>query len=185
MADGARRPRQLRKRRQEEGPPFGESLDRPWRGQSGNAVDVRLPFGGIGRPFGRRFRHENHVPGRAHGVHERLVGLGAGPGRAADVVRAAIALAEVDVVEHELRRPAGEEVDQHRVDEARPGPAADGGLELADRVLVDQHHRDGGTGAGACGHRAQSGVVGLQLEGLEQLEASKNAGGERPSDCKQ
>ena len=87
--------------------------------------------------------------------------------RAAEVEAALrVRLGEVDVVGDQLRRRARQIVDQQRVHDARPRPAAGVRLQIAKRVLVDLDERDVlARGVGPRRPR-QPPVVGLELDGL-------------------
>src|SRR5438094_245803 len=90
-----------------------------------------------------------------------------------DSARAGVRAGEIDVVaNHSGRR---EVIDQHRVHHARPRPASDIRLEVAERVLVDLDERDVLAGRLGMGRAREAPIVGFQLDRLERVRAGAGA----------
>ena len=79
---------------------------------------------------------------------------------------------EVDVVHDDLRGPAREVIDQHRVHDARPRPAAGESLDVPERFFVDLDERDVLARCLGADRVSQAPVVRPHLDGLERLQST-------------
>ena len=122
----------------------------------------------LGQFVGGHVGREHDVARARRRRRQRAVRLGATPGDVVDLERPLLAFGEEHVVDDDLRRGAGEVVDQGRVDHARPRPAARVRLEAADAAVVDADEHDVAPRRRRVRRHADAVVVGLELDGLEE-----------------
>ncbi len=123
-----------------------------------------------------RVGEQQDVAARLHGVGERLIRFGTRQRRRSHrEAGAGVGGAEGHVVGDDLRRCAGQEIDEAGVDDARPRPAAGNPFEILQRVFVDLDERDVRPRRLRPGGRRQPPVVGLELERLVGAEGGRIA----------
>ena len=140
-------------------------VERITRRRAAPAFSTSASYGRVGE--------QDDVAGRLDRVDQRPIRLGAATSSMPpkSKPRRRVGLGKVDVVGDHLRRRARQVVEQHRVHDARPRPAAGVRLQVAQRVLVDFDERDVLAGRLRARGVRQPPVVGAELGELERAEA--------------